>query len=173
MKNRQLKILFICFFGILKTAYSQDSTSQMNNKKSFGKYGEIGNVVNLNLLSLNENFQARLSYLVNHKNDTLYTLLLATYNSNLGSKNMTSPGALLQFNSDTLSLGRIKNHIKDAFFKEQQLPTPIIINNSTVIVMKIKKDLNLSIINNVGIFPTSVTLSKKDFNKLFGDKFLE
>ena len=70
-------------------------------------------------------------------------------------------------------LGKIKNHIKEAYFKEQQLPTPIDINNSIFIVMKMKKDLTISIVNKAGIFPTSVSLSKKDINKLFGDNLLE
>jgi hypothetical protein len=173
MKYKIITLLLILFIGMTTKIFSQDTTSNLKNSNSVGKYGEIGTVANLNPFSLKENNQARLSYLVDYKKDTLYTLLIATYNSSLGGTNMSSPGATLQFSSDTLSLGKIKNHVKDAYYKEQQLPTPININNSIFIVMKMKKDLTISIVNKAGIFPTSVTLSKKDINKLFGDKLLE
>jgi hypothetical protein len=154
--------------------FSQDTTTNLKNYNTVGKYGEIGSVVNLNTFTLKENNQARLSYLVDYKKDTLYTLIIARYNVSIGTGvNMNSPGATIQFSSDTLSLGKIRNLIKDAYYKEQQLPTPIDINNSIFIVMKMKKDLTISIVNKAGIFPTSVTLSKKDINKLFGDKLLE
>lgn len=173
MKYKIITLVLILFSGMTTKIFSQVNESNLKNNNTAGKYGEIGAVVNLNPFSLKQNNQARLSYLVDYKKDTLYTLLIATYNSTLGSTNMSSPGATIQFSSDTLSLGKIKNHIKEAYFKEQQLPTPIDINNSIFIVMKMKKDLTISIVNKAGIFPTSVSLSKKDINKLFGDNLLE
>lgn len=172
MKYRIIILLFVLFFGMNDKIFSQDTTTNLKNNNTVGKYGEIGSVVNLNTLSLKENNQARLGYLVDYKKDTLYTLIIARYNVAVGV-NMNSPGATIQFSSDTLSLGTIRNLIKDAYYKEQQLPTPININNSIFLVMKLKKELNIAIVNKAGIMPTSVTLSKKDINKLFGDKLLE
>jgi hypothetical protein len=152
--------------------FSQDTTTNLKNNK-VGNYGEIGAVINLKTFSLKEGNQARLGYLVDYKKDTLYTLIIASYNVGLVTINMNSPGAIIQFSSDTLSLGKIRNHIKEAYNKEQQLPIPININNSIFLVMKMKKELNIAIVNKAGIVRTSVTLSKKDINKLFGDKLLE
>jgi hypothetical protein len=173
MKYRIITLLLVLFFGMNDKIFSQDTTINLKNNNTVGKFGEIGSVVNLNTFSFKESNQARLSYLVDYKKDTLYTLIIATYDTRITTINMNSPGATIQFSSDTLSLGKIRNHIKDAYYKEQKLPIPININNSIFLVMKLKKELNIAIVNKAGITPTSVTLSKKDINKLFGDILLE
>lgn len=170
MNNLFLKTLIILFLCINTNLYSQVIKPDSKNNEPIGKQGEIGAIVNLNPLSLNENQQVRLNYLIDYKNDTLYTWALSSYNTTI---NKISPGVILQFNSDTLSLGKIKNHIKVAYNNESKTPVlPIVFGNSTMIFLKMKKELVLSILNNAGITPTSVYLSGKELNKLFGEKFL-
>jgi|GEM_PF-5198820 len=163
-KNLILVITFLLATHI--TLNAQSSNIELKNIGASGKSGTIGKVNNVsNSISI-------LNYIIDYKNDTLYTLVIKPYDIFQSVGN--SQGGVIVFNSDTLSLGKIKNYIKEvANGEQQQLIPPISINNTFFIVIKSKKNLSIAMVNNNGLLPTTVRLSKNDINKLFDDKFLQ
>jgi hypothetical protein len=169
MKKNFFLSFIVLFFVSATKLFSQESTTQNEKMNPSNKMIKIGMVSNaLNPLSLKEKGIHQLYGLVDYKKDTLYTLMLAKLENNI------VPASAIQFYSNVISLGKIKNYIKDVYNSEpNKITEPIKIDEfKSLMAMKFKKDINILIINTTSL-PLNVTLSKKDLNKLFGDDFLK
>jgi hypothetical protein len=168
-KNFFLSVLILTFVNS-KMLFSQESPTQNKKNNPSSEIIKIGSVNRLyNPLELDRGIHS-LNALIDYKKDTLYTLMLCP----LSEGGIAIPPAAITFYSNILSLGRIKNYIKDVYNSEpNKITEPIKIDEfKSLMAMKFKKDINILIINTTSL-PLNVTFSKKDLNKLFGDDFLK
>jgi len=173
MKKKNIILIAVFLLAIQSSLIAQNSNTELKNNGANDKFGTIGEVRTVFKFS-HSNCHSKLNYFIDYKKDTLYILDirdLAIQSHDIAIAITNSQLGLVAFNSDTLSLGRIKNYIKQVANGEHS--PPISINNTFFFVSKSKKNLTIAMFNNNGLLRTSVTLSKNEINKLFDDKFLQ
>jgi len=171
----KFQVLLLFLIIVIFDSFGQDLTSKSPPNNSFV---EIGNVVDNKPFSFkNKKDLAVIKYRIDYEKDTLFALIIHSLNHFSLFKNMRNgptmewPGDIVEFNSDTMSLGIFKNHLKEVYFKKLKAPISIKMDDSIFIVMRNKRKLILTIKRNNPLWePRSIKLSSKQLNKLFAEK---